>query len=78
LKKWTKNREVDNGKSWIADYKEIKDNNYNLSANQYKSATSLEWTYEEPLIILDEILKLENEIITSAIRHLQSTIPLKG
>jgi type I restriction enzyme M protein len=50
LKKWTKNREVDNGKSWIADYKEIKDNNYNLSANRYKSATSLELTYEEPSI----------------------------
>jgi hypothetical protein len=69
---------MDNGKSRIADYKEIKDNNYNLSANRYNSATSLELTYEEPSIILDEILKLENEIITNAIRHLQSTIPLKG
>ena len=76
IKKWKNNREIDNTKSWSAHYDQIKDEDYNLSANQYKPRTLSHVRYEEPSLLLEQILKLENGIIDD-IKLLQSMIQPK-
>lgn len=51
-------------KSWIATFDEIKDNDWNMSASRYKPYVIETIEHEDPLEIIDIILKNENEIKT--------------
>ncbi|MGO1470233.1 MAG: type I restriction-modification system subunit M [Tissierella sp.] len=50
-------------KSFLVPKKEIVDNNYDLSINRYKEIVYEEVEYDEPHLILENIRKLEEDII---------------
>lgn len=66
IEKWNtrnKNKQPKKGDKWLwVDYKEIKNNKYDLSISRYKPIEYEEVEYENPKIIIDRILKLENNI----------------
>ncbi|AIF85023.1 type I restriction-modification system methyltransferase subunit [Candidatus Nitrososphaera evergladensis SR1] len=72
IKKWSK-KQVDNERTWVASYQQIVDNDYSLSANRYKPSVRLETKYEDPSVLLNQILNLENEI-QSELRALNDVI----
>src|SRR5699024_9482025 len=50
-------------KSFFVPVEELRENDYDLSINKYKEIEYEEIAYEEPSVILDEIKKLEKEIM---------------
>ena len=53
---------TDNDKAFCVDVAKIRDNNYNLSCGTYKQYDIPEEKEENPIIILDDILKSEEEL----------------
>ncbi|PCD05689.1 DNA methyltransferase [Peribacillus simplex] len=59
-----KNLEPKNDDKWFwVDKDQIRENEWNLSINQYKKIEYKETLYDPPLVILDRIRKVEEEII---------------
>ncbi|MHB8546323.1 MAG: class I SAM-dependent DNA methyltransferase [Nitrosotalea sp.] len=56
-----KKREISE-KSWIVTFDEIKNNDWNISASRYRPYVKIEVKREDPKKIMNEILKLENDI----------------
>ncbi|WP_142966851.1 type I restriction-modification system subunit M [Enterococcus casseliflavus] len=62
-----KNREQETNhtrteKSFMVPVDELKENDYDLSINKYKEIEYDDVEYEEPVVILDKLKKIENEI----------------
>ncbi|MCK4666160.1 N-6 DNA methylase [Candidatus Dependentiae bacterium] len=66
IEKWktrNKNKEPEKGEKWLwVDIKEIKENDYDLSINRYKSIEYEEVEYEKPEVILNKIIEIEKSI----------------
>jgi type I restriction enzyme M protein len=66
IEKWKsrdKNKQPEKGEKWLwVDYKEIKENKYDLSISRYKPIEYEEVEYEKPEVILEKISILENKI----------------
>lgn len=60
LKNWDKKKVT--AKSFLVNVKEIKDNKYDLSFSRYKKIEYEEIEYERPHLIIEKVLKLENDI----------------
>ena len=50
-------------KCFFVPYEEIKENNYGLSLSKYKEIEYEEVVYEEPEVIKQKIIDLENKIL---------------
>lgn len=74
IEKWKKRdlkALLEKGEKWFwVDAKEIRENDYDLSVNRYKPIEYEDIEYEAPDIILDRMLKSENEI-TKAIEEIR-------
>lgn len=53
----------ESNQSIIVPFERIKQNNYNLSISGYKALNEVEVEYEDPKILLDNIMKVEKEIV---------------
>lgn len=53
---------AESDKSFVVPFAEIKENEYNLSPSRYKKIEYEEVEYEEPEVIIDRVLKEEEEI----------------
>jgi len=66
IEKWktrNKNKQPEKGEKWLwVDYKEIKENKYDLSISRYKPIEYEEIEYEKPEVIMGKVLELENSI----------------
>ena len=60
LKNWTNKKTTD--KSFLIDAKEVKNNKYDLSLSRYKKIQYEKINYEKPEILIENVLKLENDI----------------
>jgi type I restriction enzyme M protein len=59
--------------SWYVSKKEIIANDYNLTADRYKPASNTKTEYQDPKVIIKEVVKLEKEI-TKGLNDLTSKI----
>ena len=77
IKKWKvrdKNKEPIKGEKWLwVNYEEIKKNDFDLSISRYKPIEYEEVEYEKPEIIIDNIHKIETEIVNS-IKNIKKSI----
>lgn len=77
IEKWNtrnKNKEPKKGEKWLwVDYNEIKKNKYDLSISRYKPIEYEEIKYENPDVIMNKILNLEQDIEKN-IKNIQSTL----
>lgn len=68
LERWTKkdaNKDTErNGKAFFVPKSEIVENKYDLSINRYKHVEHEHLAYEDPIVILDQLTKLERSIET--------------
>lgn len=58
------NKKEESNKSWLVEAKEIRKNDYNLTANRYSPFGVKEVEYEKPEVLITQLLDLENEIQT--------------
>src|SRR5690606_34934924 len=50
-------------KSFLVPVEEIRENEYDLSINRYKEIVYDEVEYEEPIVLIEKIRKLEEDIL---------------
>ena len=77
IAKWktrhTPNPSQEGNKIVRVDVKEIRENKYDLSISRYKAVEYEEVEYEKPDVIMEKVLKLENEIVTD-IKRIKGSI----
>jgi len=61
LQKWNEKEESE--KSWLVDVRDIKDNNYNLTASRYKKHDVEHTEFDDPKKIISKVIDIEKEII---------------
>lgn len=62
LTRWRGEKDKESSKSWWAGVKEIRANNYNLSASRYRPFETEAVEHEDPAVLINRLLELEQEI----------------
>jgi type I restriction enzyme M protein len=74
IQKFMKREESD--QSILVSSEQIKQNDYNLSISRYKKVEREEIEYEDPAVLIDNVVKLEEEI-TNSLKELKGMISVQ-
>jgi type I restriction enzyme M protein len=62
LERWRGEKDKESDRSWWADVDEIRANNYNLTASRYRPFEVKAVEHEDPVMLINRLLELEQEI----------------
>jgi type I restriction enzyme M protein len=62
LARWRGEKDKESDQSWWADVVEIRANGYNLSASRYRPFEAKAVEHEDPVVLINQLLELEQEI----------------
>jgi len=62
LARWRGEMDKESDKSWWADVNKIRANDYNLTASRYRPFEAEAVEHEDPVVLINQLLELEQEI----------------